>query len=75
MLCRYYARRGFGLFYFGLQPESEDTGGILKLDWRTPDYEKLAMLERVEALRSTMGAYMEHAHALTALHSLDKHCI
>ena len=30
------ARRGFGLFYFGLNPNSDDTGGLLEEDWTTP---------------------------------------
>ena len=33
-----------GLFYFALNPDSEDTGGILKKDWTTPEHEKLAAL-------------------------------
>ena len=40
----YAAERGFGVFYFGLNPNSDDTGGLLSDDWTTPNSEKLAVL-------------------------------
>ena len=42
--------KGIGIFYFVLQPTSDDTGGLLKADWETPEEAKLQMLE---ALPST----------------------
>lgn len=36
--------RGIGIFYFVLQPTSDDTGGLLKADWQTPEDAKLQML-------------------------------
>ena len=42
---RYMAEKGIGLFYFVLQPTSDDTGGLLKADWQTPEAAKLKMLE------------------------------
>ena len=41
---RYMADKGIGLFYFVLQPTSDDTGGLLKSDWESEEVEKLAML-------------------------------
>lgn len=40
----YAAERGFGVFYFGLNPNSDDTGGLLNDDWTTPNGEKLEIL-------------------------------
>ena len=37
-------RRGMGLFYFCLNPDSEDTGGILLEDWTRTNGAKLAAL-------------------------------
>ena len=39
--CR---REGYGVFYFELNPDSVDTGGILKDDWTTPIDAKLRLL-------------------------------
>ena len=36
-----------GVFYFALNPTSKDTGGLLKRDWRTPEYTKLKALENL----------------------------
>ena len=47
---KYAARRGFGVFYFELNPDSEDTGGLLANDWTSPLAGKLALLR---ALPST----------------------
>ena len=44
-VLRFMAERGIGLFYFVLQPTSDDTGGILKADWETPEDAKLDMLD------------------------------
>ena len=41
---RHAARRGFGVFYFELNPDSEDTGGLLANDWTAPLAGKLALL-------------------------------
>ena len=45
----YLLERGFGSFYFGLNPDSVDTGGLLKSDWATPNDAKLALLKRLPA--------------------------
>ena len=39
--------RGMGIFYFALNPGSEDTGGLLKADYTTPERDKLALLSRL----------------------------
>ena len=39
----YMAKQGFGLFYFALNPDSEDTGGLVLSDWSVP---KVGSLER-----------------------------
>ena len=49
-LVEYLHRKSSGLFYFCLNPFSDDTGGLLKKDFRTPETEKLKMLS---AVRST----------------------
>ena len=38
------ASQHIGIFYFALNPDSKDTGGILMPDWTTPHQEKLQML-------------------------------
>ncbi|KAL3896580.1 MAG: hypothetical protein SGPRY_013239 [Prymnesium sp.] len=45
----YLIARGFGSFYFGLNPDSDDTGGLLHKDWRTPVSAKLKLLSRLPA--------------------------
>ena len=42
--CR---REGYGVFYFELNPDSIDTGGILKDDWTTPIDAKLRLLHNL----------------------------
>ena len=39
--------QGIGLFYFALNPTSDDTGGLLRADWTTPEAQKLANLARL----------------------------
>lgn len=41
----YMQSRGIGFFYWCINPESTDTGGLLKDDWITPEHEKLKLLE------------------------------
>ena len=41
---RFMRDKGIGIFYFVLQPTSDDTGGLLKADWQTPEDAKLRML-------------------------------
>ena len=43
-LMEYLHRKSAGLFYFCLNPYSDDTGGLLKRDFRTPEATKLKML-------------------------------
>ena len=40
----YMKTNGIGVFYFALGPESDDTGGLLKKDYTTPETAKLEML-------------------------------
>jgi len=40
-------RKGIGLFYFALQPTSDDTGGLLLSDWTSPHSQKLQMLSQL----------------------------
>ena len=47
--AKYIVDRGFGAFYFGLNPDSVDTGGLLKNDWATPNDGKLALPSRSDA--------------------------
>ena len=49
-LVEYLHRKSAGLFYFCLNPYSDDTGGIIQKDFRTPDVQKLKLLS---AARST----------------------
>ena len=35
-------------FYWALTPNAGDTGGLLKDDWITPDYEKLDLLDKLQ---------------------------
>ena len=39
--------RGIGIFYFALNPGSEDTGGLLLEDYTTPESAKLELLARL----------------------------
>lgn len=41
------ARGQRGFFYWALNPNAGDTGGVLHDDWRTPDERKLALLRRL----------------------------
>jgi len=50
-LLQYLDRKSSGLFYFCLNPYSDDTGGIIKKDWRTPEVDKLLMLSVVRSTR------------------------
>ena len=43
----YMRARGIGLFYFALNPQSDDTGGLLKDDMTTPEAAKLKLLSRL----------------------------
>jgi len=45
----YVKERGFGIFYFALNPDSEDTGGLVPKDWSVPkegslEFDKLQAL-------------------------------
>lgn len=50
-LLLYLDKKGAGIFYFCMNPFSDDTGGILKKDWRTPEKEKLLMLSAARSTR------------------------
>ena len=45
--AEYSAQRGFGVFYFGLNPNSDDTGGLLHDDWTTPVSEKMEVVNKL----------------------------
>ena len=51
----YLKQRGFGIFYFALNPDSEDTGGLVLEDWSVPGEGSLeaAKLEALAQLPST----------------------
>ena len=53
MFVDYLAHRGFGAFYFGLNPDSDDTGGLLRHDWRGEETSKLALIARMQGTRVT----------------------
>jgi len=36
-----------GIFYFCLEPDSDDTGGLLLPDWKTPNHAKLNLLSQL----------------------------
>ena len=48
--CR---KEGYGVFYFELNPNSEDTGGILRDDWTTPHDDKLLLLQNLPSTSVT----------------------
>ena len=46
---QYINSKQMGSFYFALNPDSDDTGGILLKDWTTPEAGKLAGLNTIRA--------------------------
>ena len=50
-LIQYLDRKDAGLFYFCLNPFSDDTGGLLQKDWMSPDRMKLLLLSVVKSTR------------------------
>ena len=50
-LIEYLHLKSAGLFYFCLNPYSDDTGGLLKKDFITPETQKLKMLSAVPSTR------------------------
>ena len=62
----YCQRHGIGVFYFALNPNSKDTGGLLKVDWSTPEYAKL------KALMVCVRGWSTHTEPPpTAVHTLS----
>ena len=64
----YLIERGFGAFFFCLNPDSDDTGGLLKPGWFDVNEGKLKLLSRltatsVEALLTRRAAGAGHAAA------------
>ena len=47
----YLKRKGFGAFYFGLNPDSDDTGGLLHRDWRSEENAKLALIKKMSGTK------------------------
>mmetsp|Transcript_61590 Transcript_61590/g.102477 ORF Transcript_61590/g.102477 Transcript_61590/m.102477 type:complete len:601 (-) Transcript_61590:127-1929(-) len=43
-IVAYMSKKSFGVFWYCLNPNSDDTGGLLLDDWTTPDYWKLQKL-------------------------------
>ena len=41
----YMTAKGFGYFFWCVNPESADTGGLLQADWKTPEKAKLKNME------------------------------
>lgn len=50
---QYLIDKKFGFFYWCLNPESSDTGGLLKEGWRVPEEKKLTMLDRAPSTSVT----------------------
>jgi endoglucanase len=48
-LIQWLKARGVGSFYWCVNPNSGDTGGLLKDDWKTPDTVKLTLLQGTPA--------------------------
>jgi len=42
---RYISERGLSFFYWSLNPNSQDTGGLLASDWKTREHAKLQLLQ------------------------------
>jgi len=55
----YFKSRGFSIFWYCLNPNSDDTGGLLLDDWRTPNRPKLDLLAPLPATR------ISRLHSLT----------
>ena len=51
LLIEYLHRKSAGLFYFCLNPYSDDTGGLLKKDFLTPETQKLKLLSVARSTR------------------------
>lgn len=54
-------QRGIGVFYFALNPSSEDTGGILQSDFTTP---QAAKLKALSVLPSTDFLYLRQRYGV-----------
>jgi aryl-phospho-beta-D-glucosidase BglC (GH1 family) len=57
-LVKYVSERNIGALYWSLNPESEDTGGILRDDWQTVDQVKLEALKPVLEGSSRTGVIL-----------------
>lgn len=55
---QYILKNKMGFFYWCLNPESGDTGGLLKSDWRTPETGKLNILSN--APYTDVEQYADH---------------
>ena len=53
-----------------VQPESDDTGGLLKRDWITPEVEKLRLLARLPSTKvcSARLYIVAHTRDTTRIH-------
>lgn len=50
-VVKYIVRHNIGFFYWCLNPNSGDTGGLLSKDWKTPETEKLALLSKAKSTK------------------------
>lgn len=48
---QYIQEKNMSFFYWCINPESADTGGLLKSDWKTPENDRLAMLDAAPSTR------------------------
>ena len=63
---RYAASRHFGLFYFGLNPNSGDTGGLLLDDWTTLHAGTRPALHPADASQPCMPVHLATMCPLTS---------
>lgn len=58
----YLKQKEIGFFYWCLNPESSDTGGLLHDDWTTPEMDKLALI--ANAPSTSVDSVKEHFKVL-----------
>jgi len=71
-LVDYLLKSGMGSFYWSINPESIDTGGMLLEDWISPDTAKMSLLKRLPST-PTLPLLLPSTRTITPLRScLDK---
>ena len=59
-LVEYLVDRGIGSFYWCLNPESDDTGGLLEDDWVTLSTSRVALLRRLQGTSISQSILSPH---------------